>query len=79
MSKRKRKSSRTRSTARRSSASGSSQPKGQSLQKAPVDLPDAPAGAADKEYRYVASDLKRVTILAATMFALLIALSFFIG
>ena len=31
-----------------------------------------------QEYRYVVDDLKRVVVLAATMFALLIALSFFI-
>jgi len=36
------------------------------------DLPDS------QEYRYVVDDLKRVAILAAAMFALLIALSFFI-
>ena len=30
------------------------------------------------EYKYVIADLKRVAILAAAMFALLIALSFFI-
>ena len=32
-----------------------------------------------QEYRYVVDDLKRVVILAAIMFALLIALAFFIG
>jgi hypothetical protein len=31
-----------------------------------------------QEYRYVVDDLRRVIILAAAMFALLIALSFFI-
>jgi len=36
--------------------------------------------AADRqEYAYVVADLKRVAILAAAMFALLIGLSFFIG
>jgi hypothetical protein len=79
MSKRKRKSSRARSTARRRSPSGSGQPRGQSPQKAPADLADAPAEAAEEEYRYVTSDLKQVAILAVAMFALLIALSFFIG
>ena len=38
----------------------------------PQELPDTQA------YRYVVDDLRRVAILAAAVFALLIALSFFI-
>jgi hypothetical protein len=45
---------------------------------------ETPAAVTDpvadrQEYAYVGSDLSRVAILAGAMFALLIALSFFIG
>jgi hypothetical protein len=44
-----------------------------------IKPPDSEEAAPDfGEYRYVISDLKRVGILAASMFALLVALSFFI-
>ncbi|MBN1580535.1 MAG: hypothetical protein JXA89_07510 [Anaerolineae bacterium] len=42
----------------------------------PSDKTQQPADLS--EYDYVITDLKRVAILAAAMFALLIALSFFI-
>jgi hypothetical protein len=46
-------------------------------------LPDPTAAQVDpsgtQEYEYVTKDLKRVGILAAALFALLFALSFFIG
>jgi hypothetical protein len=45
--------------------------------KPAVQAPE-PARPDFHEYRYVITDLKRVAILAASMFALLIALSFFI-
>jgi hypothetical protein len=79
MSKRKRKSSRRRSSARRSTTTGPRQRPAQSSLNAPASVADSAAGATDSEYKYVTSDLKRVTILAVAMFALLIALSFFIG
>ena len=47
-----------------------------------VAQPSAPAEAPEEpdfgEYSYVIADLKRVAILAGAMFALLVALSFFI-
>jgi hypothetical protein len=46
-----------------------------------VEVPQVeqePAAPDQGEYRYVATDLKRLAILAAAMFALLIVLSFFI-
>jgi len=44
-----------------------------------VGSPAVPEGPSHSgEYEYVIADLKRVAILAAAMFALLIALSFFI-
>ena len=47
--------------------------------EAPVaPLPEKPAAPDFQEYRYVVTDLRRVGILAAAMFALLIALSFVI-
>ena len=54
----------------------------------PVELQASPAPAAAagqqaeptfQEYRYIVADLKRMVLLAAAIFALLIALSFFIG
>jgi hypothetical protein len=72
MSKRKKKSKRTRSQSRRNTASNNKQ--------APEAPTVAPADETPwREYAYVNKDLRQVTILAAAMFALLIALSFFIG
>jgi hypothetical protein len=72
MSKRKKRSRRATSQAQRSI----------SLDLDQV-LPDPTAAQADpsgmQEYEYVTKDLKRVGILAAALFALLFALSFFIG
>ena len=48
-----------------------------SVTKTAVQAPE-PARPDFQEYRYVITDLKRVAILAASMFALLIALSFLI-
>jgi len=56
----------------KASAEGKSPP-----QETPASAQAEPSGM--PEYAYVVGDLKRVTILAAAMFALLIALSFFIG
>ncbi len=39
---------------------------------------EPPVGPTAEEYRYVVQDLKRVAVLAAAMFAMLIVLSFFI-
>jgi hypothetical protein len=44
----------------------------------PTPNPDAQASADLGEYKYVITDLRRVAVLAAAMFALLIALSFLI-
>ena len=71
MSKGKRRSTRARSTTQRN-APVSTIEAPQAIIQAPVPQPDEP------EYRYVADDLRRVVILAAAMFALLIALSLFI-
>ena len=65
MSKRKKKSSRSPSQAQRSIPASSSQV----LSGATPDQAD-PSGL--QEYEYVTKDLKRVTILAAAMFALLV-------
>lgn len=72
MSKRKKKSKRARSQSQRSVAS----PASQALQT--LETP-SDSQANSQEYAYVNKDLRQVTILAAAMFALLIALSFFIG
>lgn len=72
MSKRKRRSNRARSRTTRSTPSSTSQAP-QAVDQASVSQPDVP------EYKYVTDDLRHVVILAAAMFALLIALSFFIG
>ena len=72
MSKRKKKSSRARSRAQRNVSSEQNQ--------APSSVTTAQADPSrEQEYRHVTQDLKQVTILAAAMFALLFALSFFLG
>jgi hypothetical protein len=71
MSKRKKRSSRARARARRNVVSGPSR----SPQTENAAASDEPS---HREYAYVSQDLKRVTILAAALFGLLIALSFFI-
>jgi|GEM_PF-5252968 len=43
-----------------------------------LEMPQAGSTAEPNTYQYVISDLKRVAILAAGIFALLVALSFFI-
>ncbi|MBN1934232.1 MAG: hypothetical protein JW934_06190 [Anaerolineae bacterium] len=43
-----------------------------------LEMPKASESAAENEYGYVIADLKRVAILAAGIFALLVVLSFFI-
>ena len=72
MSKRKKKSSRARSRAQRNIPSDKNQALS-SVTTAPAD------SSGEQEYKYVTQDLKQVAILAAAMFALLFALSFFIG
>ena len=51
-----------------------------STPKVKLEMPSAPVQQTPdlNEYRYVITDLRRVAILAAAMFALLIVLSFFI-
>ena len=82
MSKRKKKLSRARtrrdndslqqvSALQKPSAQGKNPPS-----EDPTPAQAEPSGL--REYAYVVGDLKRVTILAVAMFALLIALSFFI-
>jgi hypothetical protein len=44
-----------------------------------IERPEEAPPSSLAEYSYVVADLKRVALLAAVMFALLIALSFFIG
>jgi hypothetical protein len=48
--------------------------------KVRLEMPKTPTQQTSdlNDYKYVVTDLKRVAILAAAMFALLIALSFFI-
>ncbi len=78
------KSRRARKRARSQATSSTSQTS--ELVSAPSQAPaetlpvkDQPQGLPySQEYRFVVDDLKRVVILAAAMFALLIALSFFI-
>ena len=72
MSKRKMKSRSARSQVQRSVPSD----KDQAL---PSSTKDPAIPSSSQEYEYVTKDLKRVAILAAAMFALLFALSFFIG
>jgi hypothetical protein len=71
MSKRKPRSTRARSSSRRTQPT-SATPASQTASREPASEPDTP------EYKYVIDDLRRVIILAVAMFALLIALSFFI-
>ena len=49
-----------------------------SFKKAPLPQ-EQDSDDIEQDYQYVISDLKRVAIVAAIVFALLIALSFFIG
>jgi hypothetical protein len=83
MSKRKRKLDRARTRREPSAPQKASALQNASAQaKSPPSEDPTPAQAEPsglREYAYVVGDLKRVTILAAAMFALLIALSFFIG
>ena len=72
MSKRKKKSRSARSQVQRSVPSDKDQ-------APPSSTKDPAIPSSSQEYEYVTKDLKRVTILAAAMFALLFALSFFIG
>ena len=72
MSKRKKKSRSARSQVQRS-VPADKDPAPPSSTKAPA------APSTSQEYEHVTKDLRRVTILAAAMFALLFALSFFIG
>ena len=73
------KSRRTRNTkARRArAAANSSQPGSQSTLRVEIKEPEQDTLNV-QEYQYVTTDLQRMAILAAAMFALLIALSFFI-
>jgi hypothetical protein len=71
MSKRKKKRARSRAATKR--------PNSATAQQGPQTVPQPPAFQPDgQEYKYVASDLRKVLVLAVGMFALLIALSFFI-
>ena len=72
MSKRKKRSSRTPSQAQR----GLSSDKDQALPSSTATESDP---SSSQEYKYVTKDLTRVAILAVALFALLFALSFFIG
>ena len=72
MSKRKKRSSRASSRAPRSVSSE----KSQAPPSAAVAETDS---SSPQEYEYVSKDLRQVGILAAALFALLFALSFFIG
>ena len=71
------KSRRARQASRNTSSKSSSQ---SAVQKPGAAVSPEEENAADfPEYAYVVADLRRVGILAAAMFALLVALSFFIG
>jgi hypothetical protein len=71
MSKQRSRSSRARSRSRRNPRPRTA-PAPQVISPEPASEPEKP------EYKYVIDDLRRVIILAAAMFGLLIALSFFI-
>lgn len=43
-----------------------------------LEMPKASESTSENGYEYVIADLKRVAILAASIFAMLVALSFFI-
>ena len=59
--------------------------KGSRVQKKPASVKKAPVVVKDKsaelveEYRYVLGDLKRIGVLAAAMFTLLVVLALVIG
>lgn len=72
MSKRSRRARKGKQRAAASAAGRSSQV------SAPVEPTAKPDEPGLHEYTYVITDLRRVTILATAMFALLVALSFFI-
>jgi hypothetical protein len=48
-------------------------------QQVSTALPSQQSEPTFQEYRYIVADLKRMVLLAAAIFALLIALSFFVG